>query len=124
MRVDEIEDVPADALARVQRICDGLPEMTYEADAWAHSFRIRRTNLVVITSFADADGTSSTVLSFRAEDAEVAALVASGHPWFATGQPGRIGMVVDATADWAEVAELVVAGYRLVAPRKLVALLD
>ena len=124
MRVDEIEDVPADALERVQRICDALPEMTHEGDAWAHSFRIRRTNLVVITSFANADGTVSTVLSVRADDAEVAALVASGHPWFATGQPGRIGLLVDGDTDWDEVAELVVAGYRLVAPKKLVALLD
>ena len=52
-------------------------------------------------------------------------LHAAGHPFFRPGW-GRdtVGMVLAPDADWAEVAELVIESYCILAPRKLVALVD
>lgn len=124
VRSDDIENVPPAVLGEVERICAALPEISHVADAWSHSFRIRRTNLVVLTSFADPNGTVTTVLSVRADAGDAEALVASGHPWFATGQPNRVGMIIDVATDWDEVAALVVDAYRADAPKKLVAMLN
>lgn len=43
-------------------------------------------------------------------------------PYF--GPKGWVGMWIDRKPDWREVAELVRRSYRLVAPKKLVAMLD
>ncbi|MGK8523128.1 MmcQ/YjbR family DNA-binding protein [Nocardia asteroides] len=40
------------------------------------------------------------------------------------GHRGRIGVRLHVVPDWAEVAEIVQDGYRLVAPKRLSALLD
>jgi len=38
--------------------------------------------------------------------------------------PTVVGLVIDAHTDWSEVAELVTESYCLLAPKKLVALMD
>ena len=54
-----------------------------------------------------------------------AEMAAAGHPFFYAGW-GRdvIGMVLDAATDWAEVDELLTESYCVLAPKKLVALVD
>ncbi|MGH9105096.1 MAG: hypothetical protein ACRDZX_04520 [Acidimicrobiales bacterium] len=51
-----------------------------------------------------------------------------GHPYFSRGswddRLGRIAVLLDATTDWDEIAELATDSYRLTAPKKLVAQLD
>jgi hypothetical protein len=61
-----------------------------------------------------------TVVTFRAEDPELAALRAVGHPYYYGGW-GRdvMVMVLDDRVDWAEVAELITESYCLLAPRAL-----
>jgi hypothetical protein len=66
-----------------------------------------------------------TVLMFRSSGPELDVLRRAGDPFF--GPPWRadeVGMVLDADVDWMEVAELVTESYSLLAPRKLVQLLD
>jgi len=118
VRSDEIEQVDAEVIRRLRAICAALPEVREEDTAWSHSFLVRRSNVVSITALAGA-----TVLSVRADAEELEAMLATGHPYFATGQGSRVGVVVDADTDWDEIAELVVESYRLLAPKKLVALL-
>ena len=67
----------------------------------------------------------STVLSFRSSGAELAALRASGHPFFRPGWGDNVvGMVLDGATDWGEVAELLTESYCIMAPKKLAALVE
>jgi hypothetical protein len=53
------------------------------------------------------------------------ALVASGHPFFAPrNTPNRVGIALGDDTDWEEIQELVTESYRILAPKKLVRLLD
>jgi hypothetical protein len=61
----------------------------------------------------------------RANAEERRALLAAGHPFYAARRAGRDRIAVLLTSDtnWAEIRELVTESYRVIAPRKLVALL-
>ena len=52
-------------------------------------------------------------------------LRSAGHPFFYAGW-GRdvVGMVLEEDTDWTEVAELLTESYCVLAPKKLVALVD
>jgi hypothetical protein len=75
-------------------------------------------------AYAAAAGTPgpATVLTFRADGEELAALSAIGPPYF---KPvwfrDIVGMVLDERTEWTEVAELVTESYCLLAPARLVA---
>jgi hypothetical protein len=64
----------------------------------------------------------------RPDPEERQALIAMGHPYSSRGswdeRLGRIAVLIEATTDWVEIAELVTDSYRLTAPKKLVTLLD
>ncbi len=67
-------------------------------------------------------------MALRPDPEEREALIAVGHPYFSR-EPwderlGRIAVVIEATTDWDEIAELVTDSYRRTAPKKLVARLD
>ena len=61
----------------------------------------------------------------RAGPEEREALLSIGHPFFAS-RAGRDRIVVVLTddTDWQEIRELVTESYRILAPKKLTALLD
>lgn len=66
-----------------------------------------------------------TVMTFRSPGPEIDALGSAGHPFFRPRWGTDVlGMVLDADVDWAEVAELLIESYCLLAPRKLVELVD
>lgn len=122
-------------LDRLRRICLALPD-AHEEPAWVGiRWRVRtRTFAHVVplrdgkpASHARAAGTPgpATVLTFRAPDEEVDALRSMGHPYFLGGW-GRevVGIHLDERTDWDEVGELLVESYCLLAPRKLVALVE
>ena len=114
MRSDELDDVPADVVERLRVICAALPEIHEQRTVWAHDFLIRRSSVVGASS---VDGT--VLCSVRADPDEIDALVASGHPYFRTGQGNRLGVVLDGATDWDELRELVTESSRLLAPRAL-----
>ncbi len=65
------------------------------------------------------------MLILRADPQERQALLSMGHPYFAPRAGGdRIGVRLTGRTDWEEIRELVMDGYRLLAPKKLVARLD
>lgn len=109
--------------ARLRDICLALPE-TEERPFGGHtapSFRVRE-KLFVMTS---EDGLSMT---FKAGPGVQEALVASDPERFFVpkyvGSRGWLGARLDVDQDWAEIAELIEDSYRLIAPKRLVALLD
>ncbi len=61
----------------------------------------------------------------RADPGEREALLSIGRPFFASrvGRD-RIGLLLTNDTDWEEIRELVTESYRVLAPKKLTALLD
>lgn len=128
-------DVPPEILDRLRPVCLGLPE-TYEEPAWVGiRWRIRnRTFAHVLTvgpdhqaAYARAAATDHPicVLTFRSPGDEIAGLIASGHPFYKPDWAADVvGMVLDDGVDWDEVAELLTESYCVLAPKKLVALVD
>jgi hypothetical protein len=128
-------DVPPEILDRLRPVCLGLPE-TYEEAAWVGTrWRIRnRTFAHVLTvdpdrqmAYARAAATDEPVcvLTFRSPGDEIAGLVSGGHPFFKPGWGADVvGMVLDDGVDWAEVGELLTESYCVLAPKRLVALVD
>jgi hypothetical protein len=124
VRKVEYADVEAGLLAEVRTICLGLPE-AHEKPAWAGvQFRIRNRTFAHVLAVDSANG-PVTLMVFRARGAELEALRRVGHPFFrpAWGKDG-VGMVIDDDVDWDEVAELLTESYCVMAPKKLVALVD
>jgi hypothetical protein len=118
-------DVDPDVLRRLRERCLALPE-AWEEPAWTgRRFLVRKRNFAHVFAMCDPRGDGVTIMAFRSPDEERGALVASGHPFFSLGW-GRnvVGMVIDGATDWDEIQELVTESYCVLAPKKLVALVD
>jgi predicted DNA-binding protein (MmcQ/YjbR family) len=79
----------------------------------------------LLVAWEDSTGKLVTLLVLRANPEEREALLSVGHPFFAP-RAGRDRIVVVLTddTDWEEIRELVTESYRILAPKKLTALLD
>jgi YjbR len=122
--VPEYSDVPAEVMAELRAACLGLPD-AYEQQAWAGArWCVRRRTFAHVLTVDSARG-SATVLTFRSSGPELDALRRMGHPFFTPGWGTNVmGMVLDADTSWDEVAELLTESYCIMAPKKLVALVD
>ena len=128
-------DVAPGILARIRSMCLALPE-AYEEQAWVGTrWRIRkRTFAHVLTidagwppAYARAAATDGpcTVLTFRSTAPEIPAFRDLGPPFCVPGW-GRddVGIVLGADNDWREVAELLTESYCVLAPKRLVELVE
>lgn len=112
-----------DASSRIRAICLSLPEASEKpfGGHTAPSFRVR-DKLFVMTS---EDGLSMT---FKAGPGVQEALVAEDPERFFVpkyvGSKGWVGARLDVDHDWDEMAELIEDSYRLIAPKRLVNLLN
>ncbi|WP_141576844.1 MmcQ/YjbR family DNA-binding protein [Actinomadura sp. WMMA1423] len=112
-----------DPLVRVREICLSLPEVVEKpfGGHTAPSFRIR-DKLFVMTS---EDGLS---LTFKAGPGVQEALVSEAPERFFipkyVGSKGWVGARLDVDHDWDELTELIEDSYRLIAPKRLLDLLD
>lgn len=106
-------------LDRLRALCLSLPEATEEV-TWETDLTFRvRTKIFAITG-GDAGG-----VTLKATKEDQAELVASDPRITVAAYVGRFGwMSVDLTGrpDWSLVEELVRESYRLIAPKKLAAL--
>lgn len=122
--------VPQAIVTRLRAICLELPE-TYEEQAWAGTrWMIRKKNFAHVLAIdsgwppayaraAKSDG-PITILTFRS-GARLEASRFSKPPFFKPVWWHDIaGLAVDPATDWDEVADLLTASYRLLAPKKLV----
>ena len=125
-------EVPAEIVERIRTLCLALPEVTVRIDvsltrarSTAQSFDIRRRSFCLLVAKVDAAGKPVPLLVLRAGPAEREVRLSAGHPFFAPrAGPGRIGVLLTGDTDWEEIRELVTESYRILAPRKLTALLD
>jgi hypothetical protein len=119
------DDVPDDIEARLHDLCLALPD-AYEERAWAgRRWMVRKRTFAHVLG-VEVDGADPVVvLSFRSQGEELEVLRHAGHPFFVLGW-GRdaMGMVLDDDTDWDEVGELVTESYCVLAPKKLIALVD
>jgi hypothetical protein len=125
-------EVPEDIVERVRTLCLALPEVTVRVDyplitarSTAQSFDIRRRSFCLLVAWEDPTGKPVSLLVLRADPEEREALLSVGHPFFAS-RVGRDRIVVVLTddTDWEEIRQLVTESYRILAPKKLTALLD
>ena len=120
------DDAPTrvvEAAARVRELCRGLPEITEHADGWARNFEVRRRSFCLLVPSNGTGG--APVLVIRAADDDRDAYLAIGHPFFEIPKNRwKVGVALTPTTDWDEIRELITDSYAVVAPKKLVALLD
>ncbi len=108
-------------IARLRQICLALPEVAEKpfGGHTAPAFRVR-DKLFVMTS---EDGQAVT---FKAGPGVQEALVAASPDQFFVpayvGAKGWVGARLNVGQDWDEIAELIEDSYRMIAPRRLAAL--
>ena len=125
-------EIPEDVGTRVRTLCLALPEVTVRVDysqtrqrSTAVSFDIRRRSFCLLVAREGRTGTAVPLLVLRADPDEGQALLSLGPPFFAPrAGRGRIGVLLTEDTDWDEIRELVIESYRVLAPKKLTALLD
>ena len=131
----DYSDPPEALVDRLRPICLALPD-AHEEKAWvgtrwmvrkktfAHVLAVDRESPPVLAEVYELTG-AADVVTFRSEGPELAMLRHAGHPYVYAGW-GRdvVGLVLDGDTDWDEVTELLTESYCVLAPQKLVALLD
>lgn len=127
--------VPADVVDRLRLVCLDLPE-AYEEPAWTGvRFCIRKKNFAHVLMLGDgwppayAEAARyrgpACVLTFRLARTAVAAQRFDRRPFFRPlWFPNIAGVFLDEDTDWDEVGVLLVESYCVLAPKKLVALVD
>lgn len=131
-RVNEPVEIPEHIVERISALCLALPEVTVRVDesrsstrSTAYSFDIRRRSFCLLVATADTAARPVPQLVLRADPDDREALLSIGRPFFAPrAGPGRIGVLLAEDTDWGEIRELVTDSYRMLAPKKLIALLD
>lgn len=120
-------EVPAEILRSLRLICLDLPE-AYEEPAWVGiRWMVKKKNFAHVLMIdsgwppayaraAKRDG-PACVLTFRSPG-PLRRFTRPPYfrpPWFAD----IVGLILDADTDWEDIAPLVLASYRVVAPKKL-----
>ena len=119
------DDVPDEVEIELREICLELPD-AYEERAWVGTrWMVRKRTFAHVLGVGLDGGTPVVVLAFRSAGEELEVLRHAGHPFFELGW-GRdaMGMVLDEDVDWDEARELVTESYCVLAPKKLVAMID
>jgi predicted DNA-binding protein (MmcQ/YjbR family) len=109
-------------LAAIRGVCRRLPEVEEVVDGFGHTtFRVGKKSFVIAGM-----GEDGHAVSIKADRETQAFLVRRG-PWYRTpyiGQHGWVSIADPLHGDWKEVAELIMDGYRLAAPKRLRSHLD
>jgi len=119
-------DAAGPGLARLRAICLALPEAT-EKKAWGSpTFRVRGKLFAMYVNDHHHDGIEA-VWCNAASGVQALAVAADPRRYFVppyVGPRGWIGLRLDRRPSWRAVADGVRDGYRVVAPKRLLAALD
>jgi hypothetical protein len=109
-------DLPPPLLTRLRALFEGLPECVQEA-AWT-GVRWRVAHRTVAHAFGGED--QRFRITFRAEAGELLAFEHLGPSYFRSDWGGNVvGVILDESTDWGELAEFVLDSYCLQAPARL-----
>ena len=119
--------MPSGPLARLRKVCLALPE-AHEVEAWGEpTFRVRNKLFAMYAAPHNHHGGGRPAVWCKAAPGNQALMVrAEPERYFVppyVGSSGWVGVWLDRNPDWSEVKELMTDSYRLVAPKKLAALL-
>jgi hypothetical protein len=119
--------VPSGPLTRLRKVCLALPE-AHEVEAWGEpTFRVRNKLFAMYAAPNNHHGAGRPAVWCKAAPGNQALMVrAEPRRYFVppyVGPSGWVGVWLDRNPDWSEVKELMRDSYRLVAPKKLAALL-
>lgn len=109
-------------LARLMKICLGLPEAIQEQAGRHATFLVRKATFAYYLNDHHGDGIVSVCCKVLPGDNEalIAAHPAKFYMPAYIGPRGWVALRLDVSGlDWNEVAELVVGSYKLIAPRRL-----
>ena len=114
-------------LARLTKICLALPETTRECCGQHADFHVRKKTFAYFLN--DHHGDGMVAVACKVLPGDNAALAAANPERFYLpayiGPKGWVALRLDVGhVDWEEVAELVGTSYRLVAPKRLAALIS
>ena len=116
-----------DELRRVRKVCLALPEATERLSHGSPAFFVRDKKTFVMY-LDDHHGDGRLALWCAAPPGAQTELVASDPERFFrppyVGHRGWLGVRLDRSPDWTEIAEIIQDAYRQVAPKSLIALLD
>ncbi len=120
--------MPPSPLTRVRKLCLALPE-AHEVEAWGEpTFRVRNKLFAMYAAPNNHHGAGRPAVWCKAAPGNQSLMVRANPRRFFVppyvGPSGWVGVWLDSDPDWAEVRELMSDSYRLIAPRKLSALLD
>jgi predicted DNA-binding protein (MmcQ/YjbR family) len=120
--------MPVSPIARLRKLCLALPE-AHEVEAWGTpTFRVRNKIFAMYARANSHHGGGRNATWLKAAPGDQAKMVAAAPECFFSppyvGPSGWIGVWLDGVVEWEDVAEFVRDSYRLVAPKKLGALLD
>jgi hypothetical protein len=125
---DPVASSPNAALVRVRAICTSLPEVTERPSHGAPTWFVRdQKSFVACWYQGHHDDTFPHMVCAAAPGVQAELIAADPQRYFRppyVGHRGWIGVRLDGTVDWIEMAEICHDAYRAVAPARLVKLLD
>jgi predicted DNA-binding protein (MmcQ/YjbR family) len=124
----EVFPVRSSTIMRLRKLCLALPE-AHEVEAWGEpTFRVRNKIFAMYASANNHHGKGRDATWLKAAPGDQEKMVAAAPECFFVppyvGPSGWIGIWLDGVVEWEDVADFLRDSYRLVAPRKLCALLD
>jgi predicted DNA-binding protein (MmcQ/YjbR family) len=124
----EASRVPSRPITRLRKLCQALSE-AHEVVAWGEpTFRVRNKMFAMYADAANHHGNGRDAVWVKAAPGDQAKMVGAAPECFFVppyvGPKGWVGIWLDGVIDWDDVAEFLRDGYRLVAPKRLCALLD
>lgn len=120
----DFTETPPEILEPLRAKAMALPEVHEDARWPIVRWMIRRRNFASLVTTENQHG-RNTFMQFRSSGEELNVLFSMGHPFFRAGWGQNVvGMVLSPSTDWEEVGELLTDSYCLMAPKKLVALVQ
>jgi hypothetical protein len=115
--------MPPRPLTRLRKLCLALPE-AHEVIAWgAPTFRVKNKLFAMYADPGNHHGAGRPAAWIKAESGNQGLMIKAAPKRFFVppyvGPSGWVGVWLDATVDWDEVADLLRDGWRLTAPKKL-----
>ena len=119
--------MPPRPLTRLRKLCLALPE-AHEVEAWgAPTFRVRNKLFAMYAAAGNHHGDGRAGVWLKAGAGNQQLMVRAAPKRFFVppyvGPSGWVGVYLDGAADWAELKDLLQDAYRIVAPKRLAALL-
>ncbi|MEO8334056.1 MAG: MmcQ/YjbR family DNA-binding protein [bacterium] len=115
-------------LLKLRKICLALPE-AHEVEAWGEpTFRVKNKLFAMHAAANNHHGDGRQGVWCKAAPGNQQIMIQHAPKKFFVppyvGPSGWIGIYLDGDVDWPEVAELLTDSYRLIAPKKLLKVLD